>query len=318
MTTKRENQLAVRGTVEKRVRESASLLERMGISAEAYERVVLNALIRNPQLQDCDRTSLDIAVADCIQAGLLPDGKQAAIVPVRDRREGKVNASFWPMIEGRTMLARKATPGLVIRARVVYEDDEFDYNEGTAGDIVHKPKRNADKRDEKVVAVYAMAKLPGATEWEWEVFDRGDIDRYRTFSKSDNVWKTHFAEMAKRGPLGRLLKRLPKDPRAPQEPDFITDSMATGLDFGSVSIIEGESSLPAVDTDTGEIISRENDMQEHTDRIVEEPKAPRKPRQPVQAPPPEVIDHNEAHDSDPRDVEESELPTDYDPEAPPF
>ena len=43
----------------------------MGITPEAYERVVLNALIRNPATwQDCDRASLDIAVADCIQAGL--------------------------------------------------------------------------------------------------------------------------------------------------------------------------------------------------------------------------------------------------------
>ena len=58
MTTKQETQLAVKGAVEKRVRASLPLLERMGITAEAYERVVLNALIRNPQLQDCDRTSL--------------------------------------------------------------------------------------------------------------------------------------------------------------------------------------------------------------------------------------------------------------------
>ena len=50
MTTKRENQLAVAGTIEKRVKASESLLERMGITPEAYERVVLNALIRNPDL----------------------------------------------------------------------------------------------------------------------------------------------------------------------------------------------------------------------------------------------------------------------------
>ena len=88
MTTKRENQLAVKGTVEKRVQDSKALLERMGITPEAYERVVLNALIRNPALQDCDRTSLDIAVADCIQAGLLPDGKQCAIVPFKPAQAG--------------------------------------------------------------------------------------------------------------------------------------------------------------------------------------------------------------------------------------
>ena len=40
---------------------------------EEFERVMLNALIRNPELQDVrPQFSLDVAVADCIQAGLLP------------------------------------------------------------------------------------------------------------------------------------------------------------------------------------------------------------------------------------------------------
>ena len=248
MTTKRDNQLAVKGTVEKRVRESASLLERMGITAEAYERVVLNALIRNPQLQDCDRNSLDIAVADCIQAGLIPDGKQAAIIPLKDTKNNRIAANFWPMMEGRTMLARRATPGLAIVTGVVYEDDVFEVIGGRARDLVHRPKMNADKRDENVIAVYAMARVPGSVDWEWEVFDRGDIDRYRRLSRSDNVWKANFAEMAKRGPLGRLLKRLPKDPRAPEPPE-LPDSISTGYDFG---VIEDEGR--ALDTGTGEIM----------------------------------------------------------------
>ena len=48
MTTKRENQLAVKGTVEKRVQDSKALLERMGITPEAYERVVLERTDTHP------------------------------------------------------------------------------------------------------------------------------------------------------------------------------------------------------------------------------------------------------------------------------
>ena len=132
------------GTIEKRVKASESLLERMGITPEAYERVVLNALIRNPNLADCDRSSLDIAVADCIQAGLLPDGKQCAIVPFK--LNGVQTATVIPMIEGRLMLARRATKGLSIRVRVVYQDDEWDYSEGLHVTLEHKPNPLADKR----------------------------------------------------------------------------------------------------------------------------------------------------------------------------
>ena len=132
MTTKRENQLAVKGTVEKRVQDSKALLERMGITPEAYERVVLNALIRNPALQDCDRTSLGHRGGrTAFKRGLLPDGKQCAIVPFKNRDNAPAAvATVIPMIEGRLMLARRATPGLALRVRVVYQDDEWDYSEG--------------------------------------------------------------------------------------------------------------------------------------------------------------------------------------------
>ena len=323
MTTKQENQLAVKGTVEKRVRDSLPLLERMGITPEAYERVVLNALIRNPQLQNCDRNSLDIAVADCIQAGLLPDGKQAAIIPLKDTKNNRIAANFWPMMEGRTMLARRATPGLALVTSAVYAEDEFDVIGGRARDLVHVPKMNADKRDENVVAVYAMAMVPGATEWEWEVFDRGDIDRYRRLSRSDNVWKTNFAEMAKRGPLGRLLKRLPKDPRAPEPPE-LSDSIATGLDFG---VIEGDSRV--VDTDTGEIgyvpgtVAPDGNVygaspNEQVKEYMERPSTKaRNQRQKPEPPPPPIPDELPF---DPDEEQQAELAaaTDYDPDEAPF
>ena len=250
-TTKRDNQLAVRGTVEKRVQDSKPLLERMGITPEAYERVVLNALIRNPNLSECDRNSLDIAVADCIQAGLLPDGKQCAIVPFKPRNANATVATVIPMIEGRLMLARRATPGLSLRVRVVYQEDEWDYSEGLHVTLKHKPNPLADKRDENVIVAYAVAHLPYSTQPEFEVMDRPTIDRYRRFSRSDNIWQTHFVEMAKKAVLGQLLKRLPKAVGAPDTPAEIPESWVTDLDFTDPYDQE-----PQVDTETGEVVDQ--------------------------------------------------------------
>ena len=192
MSTRRENQLAVRGVVGKRVEASKPLLERMGITVEAYERVVLNAVIRNPGLADCDRESFDVAVADSIQMGLLPDGQQAAIVPFKNK------ATVIPMIEGRLMLARRAVPGLALRVRVVYAEDEWDYAEGLRVNLVHRPNPFADKRDDHVIAAYAVAQIPGALEPEFEVFDRPTIDRYRGYSRSGGIWASHFVRWRKR------------------------------------------------------------------------------------------------------------------------
>ena len=271
-TTKRETQLAVRGTVEKRVQDSKALLERMGITPEAYERVVLNALIRNPSLADCDRNSLDIAVADCIQAGLLPDGKQCAIVPFKPRNANSAMATVIPMIEGRLMLARRATPGLSLRVRVVYQEDEWDYSEGLHVTLKHKPNPLADKRDENVVVAYAVAHLPYSTQPEFEVMDRPTIDRYRRFSRSDNIWQTHFVEMAKKAVLGQLLKRLPKAVGAPDTPAEIPESWVTDLDFTDPYDQE-----PQVDTQTGEVVDQPP--------VEEAPKQQPRQRQQSEAPP---------------------------------
>ena len=211
MTTKQEQALSLQGKLAKRIELSAALLERMGISTEAYERVVLNALIRNPDLQRVDSSSMDVAVADCIQAGLIPDGKQAAIIPMAGK------AVFWPMMEGRVSLARRGTPGLSVVTEVVYEDDEFRVIGGSKRELIHEPKLNADKRDEKVVAVYAMVQVPGG-QWEWEVFDRSDIARYRACSRSDNVWKSNFVEMAKARPIGAPAQTSTQRPSRTRTP----------------------------------------------------------------------------------------------------
>ena len=128
MAANKETARAQKGVVEKRVRMSAALLERMGMTPDQYERVMLNALLQTPGLGECTNESLDLAVMLCIQAGLLPDGKQAAIIPFNSK-QGKI-ATLIPMIEGRLLLARRATPGLTLRVRLVYKGDDWAYEEG--------------------------------------------------------------------------------------------------------------------------------------------------------------------------------------------
>ena len=323
MTTRKENQLAVAGTIEKRVKASESLLERMGITPEAYERVVLNALIRNPNLADCDRNSLDIAVADCIQAGLLPDGKQCAIVPFKPRNAPSALATVIPMIEGRLMLARRATPGLALRVRVVYQDDEWDYSEGLHVTLKHRPNPLADKRDENVIAAYAVAHLPGSTYPEFEVFDRATINRYRGYSKSDGIWQSHFPEMCKKAVLGQLLKRLPKAVGAPPEPENMPESFTAGLDFSDPYEQQEagnwepqqayQSGAQVVDTSTGEILNAPA-VDEGATAFGDAPVRPqRRPRAQQPAPEPEVaVDDTMTNGLRPEESAE------YDPEEAPF
>ena len=234
----------VKERIEYVVDRNAALLERAGYSGEAYCRVVLNAMVQTPQVAECEMGSLQQALIDAMNAGLVPDGRESAIVPYKGK------AQLIIMIEGRLKLAQQATKGLVVRSMAVYEGDEWEYSEGLTAHLAHVPNPGASNAPEDMTYVYAIARLPGATEPQYDVMSRATVDRYRAYSASParGPWATHFEEMAKNAVLKRLLKRLPKSSRAPVEaPEFErVDTMEDAAALGGAPV--------TVDTTTGEIM----------------------------------------------------------------
>ena len=192
--------------IKRRVKLSAPILETMGVSEKVYERVVLNALVLQPSLIECDPRTIDAAIMRCINARLLPDGREAAIVPFKNA------ATFLPMIDGQIKLAHQATPGLTLRPRLVYGADEWDYEEGLYPVLKHRPASAGSRLFEDIIAVYAIAKMPKSVEGIYEVMLRGDIDRHMAYSRSANSgpWKTHYGQMAIKTVLRQVLRRLPQ------------------------------------------------------------------------------------------------------------
>ena len=183
-------------TVTRRVRASEALLKRMGVSEDAYMTMALNALIYIPELADCTPASMDVALIQALQCGLLPNQWEAVIVPF------KSTATFIPMIAGRAKMAREATRGLRIHTQTVYRDDAWEYSEGLEPVLEHKPSPDGSRADRDVLAAYAWAHVPGAPGKEYEVLLRADIDRYRAMSRP---------RTARRGPTTTASRR--KRPR---------------------------------------------------------------------------------------------------------
>ena len=201
-----------------RVKLSEELLKRIGISPEAYERIALNTLLMHPELAEkCSLDSFEDSIIACIENGLLPDGKQAAIVPF------KGTATLIPMIEGRRMLAHQASPGLHIRRLAVYGGDYFEYEEGANPKLVHRPSADNLKRDEDLIAAYAVTKIPKTGEVVWVWLWRAELDRFKARSASaksgrSSPWDTDYGPMCCKTAEGQLLKLLPKKIGAP--PDY--------------------------------------------------------------------------------------------------
>ena len=237
---------AVVERVEHITSKNASLLERIGYTPEAYARVAINALVLNPSIVECSTKSIDAAFLRCMNAGLIPDGREAAIVPF------KKTATFIPMVEGRVKLARQATPGIVFRVMAVYHGDDWEYSEGLFPRLRHVPNPAVSNAPEDLIYVYAIARIPGAAEPEYDVMSRATIDRYRAMSlmKVGGPWDSHFEEMAKNAILKRLLKRLPKSAHDPGPLPPELDRIDTGSELRHLeTTADGE----VVDTETGAI-----------------------------------------------------------------
>ena len=184
-------------TIQDRVIDSAKMIRALGVEPAVFETCALNALVSNPRIAQCTPDSLDRAILKCAQLGLVPDGREAVIVPF------KSEATLIPMIEGRLKLARAATPSLSIRVRAVFAADEWEYCEGLVPVLNHVPSDHAGVRTaDKLVAVYALASIRDGDVVEFEVLFRGDVDRYRARSlvrdQSKGPWAGDYVEMAKK------------------------------------------------------------------------------------------------------------------------
>ena len=201
------------------------------IPVERFVRVVQTAVASNPDLLNCERTSLYGAAMKCAQDGLLPDGREAALV----KFGGQV--SYMPMVGG--ILKKVSNSGELetISSHVVYDKDHFDYILGDDEKIEHKPFIGENRG--KPILTYAIAKTKDGGIYR-EVMTEFQIQAVRNISraKDSGPWSGPFAdEMRRKTAIRRLSKRLPMstdlddlirrdddlyDVNQPQEPKDVT------------------------------------------------------------------------------------------------
>lgn len=172
------------------------------IPIERFVRVAQTAIQMNPALIECNRNSLYGACMKAATDGLLPDGREAALVSFK----GVVQ--YMPMVGG--ILKKIRNSGLLesIAAHIVYRDDDFKYWVDEKGEHIHH-QPNWDNAG-VVRLVYAIARTKDSGVYI-EVMTVKQIEAVRNVSKAkDNgPWSTWWDEMAKKTVIRRLAKRLP-------------------------------------------------------------------------------------------------------------
>lgn len=176
------------------------------IPAQKFIRTVMTAVQMQPDLLGTDRRSLLAACMKAAQDGLLPDGREAALVIFRTKSGSMTQ--YMPMIGGLLKKLRNSGELASIGAHVAYSADEFRYELGDEERIVHRPKLGSERGDP--IAAYAIAKTKDGAIYR-EVMSVDEINQVRSVSraKDSGPWASWWSEMARKTVLRRLLKRLP-------------------------------------------------------------------------------------------------------------
>lgn len=234
------------------------------VSEEKFRRVAMTAIQNNPDLQEADRRSLFGAIVRLAQDGLLPDGREAALVifNTKDRATNgwvkKVQAM--PMIAGVLKKVRQSGEVAKVSAQVVYENDHFVVKYGFDEDVEHVPPP-LDKPRGKPIGAYATAVLKDGTQL-LEVMSLEDIDRVRNVSRSKDKgpWVDWWGEMARKTVMRRLSKRLPMSTDLEDEV-FARDATMTP------QLAEA----PVIDAEPTEPVSRLDALESQIEDAEEEP-----------------------------------------------
>lgn len=184
-------------------------------NVDRFVRVVLNAVLANPDLLDADRRSLIAACMKAAQDGLVPDGREAVlnIYNTKVKRDGKEQwikmAQYLPMVGGLIKKLYESGEVTYIDAACVYANDKFVYRRGDNPALEHEP--TMEDQPGPIVAAYTVIKLTNG-EVKREVMPKRDIESVRNASKSkDNgPWVTWYDQQAIKSVIKRAYKQLPK------------------------------------------------------------------------------------------------------------
>lgn len=174
------------------------------IGKDKFKRIAANAVASTPALKRCMEKNPGAvlgALLRCAQDGLLPNGREAALVPYKD------DLTYIPMIAGVLKQMRNSGEVKSVRARIVHENDEFKIIYGDDERFEHDP---ALSNRGSAIGAYAIIELAdGEVYREW--MDRDDIMKVKGAAKAKGgPWSGPFElEMWRKTVLKRAAKYCP-------------------------------------------------------------------------------------------------------------
>lgn len=226
------------------------------VSLDKFTRTTKLAVQMSPEILEADRKSLFMAMVRCAASGLLPDGRESALVVVKEKGQPKVQ--WWPMIGG--LRKKAAEHGITLAASVVCANDEFSYSTMPPA-VSHRPAPLGVERGEVLGAFAVALDGSGRVICPPVVMSTADIEQVRATSRAATSeygpWVRWWGRMACKTVARRLFMEMPLADRARE--DFLerlADVDADRVELATASVPE-LAALPVVDVDVplvGEVV----------------------------------------------------------------
>jgi recombination protein RecT len=171
-----------------------------GVSLERFKQVTITAVRSDPSLITGNQNSLFASVVKCAQDGLLPDGREAALVKFGQ------DIVYMPMIGGFRKIA--AEHGWAIDTQVVYANDKFVWELGQHPVLDHTPA-GLDEEPGDPMGAYAVATHADGRKLV-EVMRKSEIEKVQAVSRSrGGPWVDWTERMWEKTVGRRIFGKLP-------------------------------------------------------------------------------------------------------------
>lgn len=186
------------------------------ITAERFARIVITGLTKTPKLLECTRESILKCIMDCGTFGIIPDGRNAYLIPYGS--ECTLILSYLGLIG----LAKRNGKIRQVYSHLVYANDYFEMKLGLHRDLDHVPAKG-DRGD--LVGAYAIVLGETDRDFDFEYMEVNEIMAIAKRSKAYKYgpWQTDLGEMQKKTVIRRLLKRQTLNPEFNEISDLDAD-----------------------------------------------------------------------------------------------
>lgn len=183
-------------------------------SPDSFRAVIIQALMSNPDLQECQPASILHAALQCARLGIEPLGQREGGWLIPRREKGILKAVFQISYDGLIRVIAGAVDLIDVRSEVVRKSDRFRYIPTSPEPLEHEIDPSVDPKERgDIMGAWAMIRqAQGPHVGCYSQFLRiEEIEKRRRMGFAGSpAWKNHFEAMARKTALASAFKLAPK------------------------------------------------------------------------------------------------------------